>query len=258
MRAPSWVAASLAAAITLLLSVGVTAVATRHTEVHAAPAAAPATTTRPAPTPTPTRDPGAPPDASGVVTDAASLVIHASPGGPVKVALPNPTAKGAPLVLLIVGKQPGWYQVSLPIRPNGSTGWVPAEAVSVRDIPYQITVKQSTHTATLWHDGTLVRQFPTAVGAPGTESPDGLFFVDVIIDNRGGNTAYGPWVLGLSGFSNVYTTFEGGDAEVAFHGTNNDASVGRSASHGCFRLHNTEVTSLAHTVTLGTPVYVSP
>lgn len=219
---------------------------------------APATPSATHTTPAAPVNPAAPPAARAVIAVGTQLVARTTPNGPVRTTLANPTAFGAPLVLLEVGTVPGWYEVSLPVRPNGSTGWVAAADVQLRSVPYQITVAQSLHTATLWSNGTKISSFPTAVGAPSTASPNGLFFIDVIIDNRAGNQAYGPWVLGLSGFSDVYQTFGGGDAEVAFHGTDEDASVGTSASHGCFRLHNAEATYLAHTVTLGTPVYVRP
>lgn len=38
--------------------------------------------------------------------------------------LPNPTKIGAPLVFLVKSRGNGWEQVFLPIRPDGSTGWV--------------------------------------------------------------------------------------------------------------------------------------
>ncbi len=40
------------------------------------------------------------------------------------------------------------------------------------------------------------------------------------------------------------------------HGTNNPGSIGRSASHGCFRMHNKHVKDLYKRVHVGAPVYV--
>jgi lipoprotein-anchoring transpeptidase ErfK/SrfK len=266
-RAP-WIITAVIGALALIVGGALVGAGFTMSGSHgsSAPIATPAPS-RPAPTspsPAPTTsaaavvDPAAPPAARAVIATGTQLVAHTTPNGPVRTTLANPTSFGVPLVLLELGSVPGWYRVSLPVRPNGSTGWVAAADVALRSVPYQITVAQSLHTATLWSNGTKISSFPTAVGAPSTASPNGLFFVDVIIDNSAGNQAYGPWVLGLSGFSDVYQTFGGGDAEVAFHGTDEDASVGTSASHGCFRLHNAEATYLAHTVTLGTPVYVRP
>lgn len=40
------------------------------------------------------------------------------------------------------------------------------------------------------------------------------------------------------------------------HGTNAPGSIGRSASHGCFRMHNHNVKDLYERVHIGAPVYV--
>lgn len=212
------------------------------------------------PDPVPSRDLGSPPDAVVVGATGASLTVFTAPGAAmVQTTLSNPNRFGAPLILLTLDtvSRPGWYEVSTPIRPNGTTGWVRARDVTPTDIPYQITIVQHRHTATLWNDGTKVRSYPVAIGKPATPSPDGLFFVNAIIDNRAGNQAYGSWVLGLSAFSDAYQTFNGGNAAIAMHGTDEDSTVGTTASHGCFRMHDADATQLAHTVTLGTPVYVT-
>jgi lipoprotein-anchoring transpeptidase ErfK/SrfK len=211
----------------------------------------------------PARAPGAPPDAIAIVARTPELTVWTSPAGTtVQTRLSNPTVTfSATLVLLVLDAKshPGWYEVSTPIRPNGTKGWVRASDVGAPVVvPYQITIVQHLHTATLWKSGVKVRTYPVAIGMPATPSPNGLFFVNAILDNRKGDQAYGPWVIGLSGFSNVYQTFNGGDALIGMHGTDEDSTVGTTASHGCFRMHDADATQLAHTVTLGTPVYVSP
>jgi hypothetical protein len=42
----------------------------------------------------------------------------------------------------------------------------------------------------------------------------------------------------------------------ALHGTDNPASIGRSVSHGCVRLHNEDIATLFGMVEVGTPVYI--
>lgn len=235
-----------------------TAPAAAERDVAARPTAAPTTGQPPVATTPVTTTPVAPPAATAVLAQAATLPVYASPGAPAaRSALANPTSWGVPLVLLVVGARAGWWQVALPVRPNGSTGWVRAADVAVRSVPYQVTIAQHTRTALLWHDGTLLRRYPVAVGTAADPSPNGLFFVNVIIDNRGGDQAYGPWVLGLSGFSDVLLHFGSGNGPIAMHGTDAAASVGTAASHGCFRMRNADATALAHVVTLGTPVYVT-
>ncbi len=43
---------------------------------------------------------------------------------------------------------------------------------------------------------------------------------------------------------------------IYFHGTNDEASIGRIASHGCVRLKNKDVIELFDLVPVGTPVWI--
>jgi lipoprotein-anchoring transpeptidase ErfK/SrfK len=47
-----------------------------------------------------------------------------------------------------------------------------------------------------------------------------------------------------------------GGGEYAIHGTNNEGSIGRFVSHGCIRMHNTDITDLYSRVMVGTRVVV--
>ncbi|MDD9371843.1 MAG: hypothetical protein PV358_17115, partial [Acidimicrobiales bacterium] len=59
--------------------------------------------------------------------------------------LDNPNENGAPLVFLVKEDQGEWLEVYLPIRPNGSTGFVRAADVTVADNPYSVDVKLAEH-----------------------------------------------------------------------------------------------------------------
>jgi len=45
---------------------------------------------------------------------------------------------------------------------------------------------------------------------------------------------------------------------VGIHGTNNDASIGYSVSHGCIRMRIPDAEWLFSRVPLGTPVFIIP
>ena len=66
---------------------------------------------------------------------------------------------------------------------------------------------------------------------------------------------YGLYAFGLSGYSETLTEFAGGDGQIGIHGTNDPTSIGNAVSHGCIRLPNDIVESLATMVPLGTPVH---
>ena len=54
---------------------------------------------------------------------------------------------------------------------------------------------------------------------------------------------YGPYALGLSAHSPVYTSFAGGDGQVGLHGTNQPSVLGTDVSHGCIRVANDVITT---------------
>jgi lipoprotein-anchoring transpeptidase ErfK/SrfK len=46
--------------------------------------------------------------------------------------------------------------------------------------------------------------------------------------------------------------------EIAIHGTDRPASVGRASSHGCLRMHNADIAVVYSLVHVGTPVTIRP
>ena len=64
------------------------------------------------------------------------------PSTEVETSVPvfEPGRGGSPLVFLVRRRVPGWVQVRLPIRPNGSRGWVRTRSVALRARPDRITV----------------------------------------------------------------------------------------------------------------------
>ena len=77
------------------------------------------------------------------------------------------------------GKKIAWYKISVPGRPNGRTGWVQARQVSIHKVPWQVVVFRESRVLQLWKDDKLVYTNKVAVGAPGMETPTGLFYVTV-------------------------------------------------------------------------------
>ncbi len=86
-------------------------------------------------------------------------------------------------------------------------------------------------------------------------NPLGLFYLTELLAPT--NSGYGPYAYGLSAFSDVLTSFGGGPGQIGLHGTADAASIGHSVSHGCIRLTNTDITTLAKLLPLGTPVHIT-
>ena len=184
-----------------------------------------------------------------------SLPVYATPRalGPSQ-AFANPNPLGAPLTLLVKAVAGAWLQVYLPQRPNESTGWVSRGDVTLATDNDHIVVHLNPPSVTLYRAGAQVFEATAAVGAPDAPTPTGHFFVTEVLKLTDPGDAYGPYALGLSGFSNTYYSFDGGPGQIAIHGTNQPWVIGGYASHGCVRLTNPQITTLATQVPAGTPV----
>ena len=61
-----------------------------------------------------------------------SIPIFEAPGAPgPKLKLSNPNEDGAPRVFLLKSRRDGWLEVLLPVRPNGSRGWIKESDVTL-------------------------------------------------------------------------------------------------------------------------------
>jgi lipoprotein-anchoring transpeptidase ErfK/SrfK len=195
---------------------------------------------------------------SATVT-GAHVDVHSQPdvAAPDVVRLGHVNENGAPTTFLIANgtSRPDWYRVLLPIRPNGSTGWVQAADVAIAGVSYELVVHLRSFRIDLFDRGRHTGSFRIGVGTQNTPTPSGLYYVKELIQPPDQNTVYGRYVLGLSGFSNVLLNWPGGGV-LGIHGTNDATSIGRQVSHGCMRMSNADITRLAGLLPLGTPVHV--
>jgi lipoprotein-anchoring transpeptidase ErfK/SrfK len=152
-----------------------------------------------------------------------------------------------------------WLHVLLPVRPNGSTAWIPKDRTQIGSTHWRIVVSTGQRKVYVYHDGKLSRSFQAVVGAPGTPTPHGHYAIYEKIAQRDPNSIIGPWALHLTAFSDVLENFGGGPGRVAIHGRNGEyliAPLGTAESHGCVRVQDSEVGFLARVVISGTPVNI--
>jgi lipoprotein-anchoring transpeptidase ErfK/SrfK len=160
-------------------------------------------------------------------------------------------------VFLVKRRRGGRLRVYLPTRPNRSTGWVPARNLRLTSTPYRLQVQLRRHRLVLRRSGRVVLRAPIGVGRAVSPTPVGRYFVTDLLRPADPHGFYGPYALGLSAHSDVYTSFAGGDGQVGLHGTSDPAGLGHDVSHGCIRVRNAVITRLAHTLPLGVPVDIS-
>ena len=107
-----------------------------------------------------------------------------------------------------------------------------------------LIIDTNKRTLTLLDDGEVYKTYPVAIGKPSTKSPIGEWAIISKSKDWGGG--FGTRWLGLNVPWGIY----------GIHGTNKPWSIGRAASHGCFRMFNQHVEELFELVPLKTRVKV--
>jgi lipoprotein-anchoring transpeptidase ErfK/SrfK len=180
---------------------------------------------------------------------------YASPNGPSTGIVPG-SWYGVVSTLPVIADTPGWYEVRLAQRPNESTAWIHTAGVALTSTPYRIVVNLTTMQLTLYDQGNPVLDAPAGIGAPDDPTPTGEYFVAFFA--QAPSPGYGPFVLVTSAHSDAISDWEGsGDAIIAIHGPlGDDAEIGTTGaaiSHGCIRLHDSDLAQLRD-VPAGSPI----
>ena len=148
--------------------------------------------------------------------------------------------------------EPAWYRISVPGRPNGRTGWIPAAATTIRPVRTLVHIDRSARTLTVWSNGRLRLKAKVAVGRPGMETPLGLFYVTWRFVPT--NPFLGRYAFETSAYSRL-SDWPGGGI-VGIHGTYAPSLLGQAVSHGCVRVGNRDILRMRAIVALGTPIEI--
>jgi len=159
------------------------------------PAAPRPTAATPAPSTT-----AMPAGVSLVATLHGRAVRYASPGGATDGSLP---AKwhGAKSALPVIESRPGWVEVRVAQRPNGSTAWVRAADVTMSSTPYRIIINTTTMHLTLYKDARQILSAPAGIGTTSDPTPAGDYFVAFLEAPPRPNPGYGAFILVTSAHS---------------------------------------------------------
>jgi lipoprotein-anchoring transpeptidase ErfK/SrfK len=193
-----------------------------------------------------------------VATAEVPLVsVFDAPGAPKpSLTLTHPNEENAPRVFLVKETQDDWLRVLLPVRPNGRTGWIRASEVSLASNPFRIRIELGAHQLIVWRGDELIAREPVGVGRADTPTPGGEYYLTELLQPPTPNGPYGPFAFGLSGFSDVYKNYAGGNGVIGLHGTNDPGGLGKDVSAGCIRMRNESIVRLAQLLPLGTPVEI--
>jgi lipoprotein-anchoring transpeptidase ErfK/SrfK len=187
--------------------------------------------------------------------------VFTKPGGEVRRTFKKINPNGLTTVFGVLsvsrdeGCRPAWYRVQLPMRPNGSSGWIKADEVQLEAVRTRLDVDLSDRRLALFRDGRLVLRTTAGVGTSGTPTPTGSYYVNQRFRLTDRSGPFGLGAIGISAFSPVLTDWVQG-GPIAVHGTNDPSSVGRAASHGCIRVQNNVVRRLLPATQTGSPVFI--
>ncbi len=185
------------------------------------------------------------------------IEVFAEPDGQITHRMANPTPTNGPLVFLTTTNTRDWHQVLLPVRPNGSSGWVRNTDVALAAHNYRIRVDLEEFRCRVFERGIPIFDAVAGVAANNSPTPGGRYYITELIAPTEPDTVYGSFAYGLSGFSETFETFNGGPGQLGIHGTNSPETLGTAVSSGCVRLHNDDVARLVTYLPLGVPVDVA-
>ena len=189
------------------------------------------------------------------------IPVHARPtiASPRVAKLHFKTEEGLPEVYLVLSRlvtRNGrtWLKIAIPMRPNGSTGWVVHGALGkLTRVNRWLAIDRSRLRARFYDHGRFIWSAPVGIGKPSTPTPNGLFWVreEFVVRNQ---PFFGPYAFGTSAYSSL-TDWPGGGV-VGVHGTSLPQLVPGRPSHGCVRLRNRDILWLAYHMRIGTPISV--
>lgn len=186
-----------------------------------------------------------------VVHPTREVLVHDGPGG-------QPIARMAPTQigdtwLPVIAREPGWLQVLLPSKPNGSTGWLRDDGLERARSPFEIAVHLGSRTLELRRDGATVGEWTVGTGKRSAPTPVGrTFLLGAFTDDT---QDYSPVILPLGAHSPTHDTFGGGPGTVAIHTWPTDDVYGTASSDGCIRVPPDALEKLSD-VPLGTLVMI--
>jgi L,D-transpeptidase-like protein len=156
---------------------------------------------------------------------------------------------------VVDGRGLRWYRALLPLRPNGTHGFLRADDLELRTTSYRLDLNRSAFRLRLFDGCELLKSFRVGIGTGETPTPVGRFYINTLLKPPDPGTVYGAYAYGLSAYSPVLTYWKDGGF-IGLHGTNEPSSIGHRSSHGCIRMLNGDIEKLVKILPLGTPITI--
>jgi hypothetical protein len=170
------------------------------------------------------------------------------------------TEDGFPEVYVLLSSRSGadgatWIRLRLAQRPNGVTAWVRRGTLGPFNLVHtRLVVSRRALRITLYDHGKRRFRAPVGIGAPGTPTPRGRFWIREKF-SVSGVPLYGTRAMGTAAYSDVLTDWPGGGV-IGVHGTSEPGLIPGRPSHGCVRMHNPDIERLYQLTPVGTPLRI--
>lgn len=198
------------------------------------------------------------PQRDAIPTELSPVVgRYATPDG-WRFENPGPYTPAQPLTFLVSERRGDWLKVHLPVRPNGTEGYIPVADVDLRQTTRRIELHVGEHRLAAYDGANKVLETTAVTGVSNTPTPTGTFFVTDVVPYQNAGGSYGPFALATNGYSETLDEFDSGVPVIALHGTNRPELMGQDRSNGCVRVENDVINQLAKDFGQGTPVFIWP
>jgi lipoprotein-anchoring transpeptidase ErfK/SrfK len=145
------------------------------------------------------------------------------------------------------------------VRPRVSTEGLANQYATV------LTVDRKSFRLRLFKNLELAKTYPIAVGRAGVETPAGLYRIQnkavdpawQVPDSEWAGKLRGKLIPSGSPQNPIKARWLGVYDGVGVHGTDDRASIGSNASHGCIRMYIEDVEELYDRVPVGTPIKIA-
>ena len=128
--------------------------------------------------------------------------------------------------------------------------------------PITLVIRLSERRVYVYQGDEVQTSYPIAVGKDGWETPTGRYEVMSMQENPAWQSPFTGAVIPPGRNNPLGDRWIGfwsdGNNVIGFHGTPNEGSVGRAASHGCIRMFNRDVRELYAIAEVGMSVIVEP
>jgi lipoprotein-anchoring transpeptidase ErfK/SrfK len=150
----------------------------------------------------------------------------------------------------------------IPVAVSKTKSSITTEDLAAK-YPTYLTVDRSSYQLRFWDHLKLAKTYTIAVGMAGLETPAGEYTINDKQVNPSWHVPDSDWAGDLAGkvippgpADPIKSRWMGFYNGAGIHGTDDIASLGTSASHGCVRMAIPDVEELYDLVPLGTPIYV--